>query len=126
MGEAHRAGPNVRDPSGNTPILWDPYVFLLLGTPRVQPRHHRERKRNATIGRGHCSPHCPALSLLFRLPDVVPHLLAVLVVQLGIPQADVANMAADAMVQTRLLVNNPVEVTEPDAVRLYHEIGGWA
>ena len=35
-------------------------------------------------------------------------------------------MASDAMLQTRLLVNNPVEVTEADAAVLYRQIGGWA
>lgn len=30
-------------------------------------------------------------------------------------------LAADAMKQTRLLANNPVEVTEADALRLYRQ-----
>ena len=30
-------------------------------------------------------------------------------------------LASDAMLQQRLLVNNPVEVTEADALRLYQE-----
>ncbi|OWJ74523.1 iron-containing alcohol dehydrogenase, partial [Haematobacter missouriensis] len=30
-------------------------------------------------------------------------------------------LASDAMLQQRLLINNPVEVTEADALRLYQE-----
>ena len=44
----------------------------------------------------------------------------------GIPSDAVDMMASDAMLQTRLLVNNPVEVTEADAAVLYRQIGGWA
>ena len=39
----------------------------------------------------------------------------------GIASKDVAQLAADAMKQTRLLVNNPREVTEKDAAALYEE-----
>lgn len=39
----------------------------------------------------------------------------------GIGQSDIAQLASDAMKQTRLLVNNPREVTEQDAVALYQE-----
>ncbi|MCX8999903.1 iron-containing alcohol dehydrogenase [Rhizobiaceae bacterium BDR2-2] len=38
-----------------------------------------------------------------------------------VPEADLPMLARDAMLQTRLLVNNPVEVTEADALRLYRE-----
>ena len=34
---------------------------------------------------------------------------------------DLPQLAADAMKQTRLLVNNPREVTEQDAAALYEE-----
>ena len=34
-------------------------------------------------------------------------------------------LASDAMLQQRLLVNNPVEVTEADALRLYQEAFLW-
>ena len=44
----------------------------------------------------------------------------------GIPADAVEMMASDAMLQTRLLVNNPVDVTEGDAALLYRQIGGWA
>ncbi|CCF19963.1 Iron-containing alcohol dehydrogenase [Pseudorhizobium banfieldiae] len=37
----------------------------------------------------------------------------------GIGQADLPSMARDAMKQTRLLVNNPREVTEADALAIY-------
>jgi alcohol dehydrogenase class IV len=39
----------------------------------------------------------------------------------GISATDVSLLAADAMKQTRLLVNNPREVSEQDAVALYEE-----
>ena len=37
----------------------------------------------------------------------------------GVPQADLPAMAAEAMKQTRLLVNNPRPVTEADALAIY-------
>ena len=37
----------------------------------------------------------------------------------GIPQSDTPMLAKEAMKQTRLLVNNPCEITESDAQRLY-------
>nr|WP_321507912.1 iron-containing alcohol dehydrogenase [uncultured Celeribacter sp.] len=39
----------------------------------------------------------------------------------NVPEADLPMLAKDAMLQTRLLVNNPVEVTEEDALALYRE-----
>ena len=39
----------------------------------------------------------------------------------GVTDNSLAMLAADAMKQTRLLVNNPVEVTEADALALYRE-----
>lgn len=38
-----------------------------------------------------------------------------------VPEDSLPNLARDAMLQTRLLVNNPVEVTEKDALALYRE-----
>ncbi|WP_428929189.1 iron-containing alcohol dehydrogenase [Marinibacterium sp. SX1] len=38
-----------------------------------------------------------------------------------VPEADLPMLARDAMLQTRLLINNPVEVTEADALALYRE-----
>ena len=40
----------------------------------------------------------------------------------AIPENACASMAKDAMKQTRLLVNNPREVTEQDAYDIYHSI----
>jgi alcohol dehydrogenase class IV len=37
----------------------------------------------------------------------------------GIREEDIAGLARDAMKQTRLLVNNPRDVTEPDARSIY-------
>jgi alcohol dehydrogenase class IV len=39
----------------------------------------------------------------------------------NVPEADLPMLAQDAMLQTRLLVNNPVDVTEKDALALYRE-----
>ena len=39
--------------------------------------------------------------------------------EVGVKQADLSRMASDAMLQTRLLVNNPREVTEADAFAIY-------
>lgn len=36
-----------------------------------------------------------------------------------IPETALAKMASDAMIQTRLLMNNPREVTEQDALDIY-------
>ncbi|MEM1380610.1 MAG: iron-containing alcohol dehydrogenase [Pseudomonadota bacterium] len=41
--------------------------------------------------------------------------------QVGITQADLPGLAGDAMKQTRLLVNNPREVTEADALHIYEQ-----
>ncbi|MFC3060875.1 iron-containing alcohol dehydrogenase [Paenirhodobacter populi] len=42
--------------------------------------------------------------------------------EVKVPEADLPMLARDAMVQQRLLINNPVEVTEADALRLYQEV----
>ncbi|MBV9491381.1 MAG: iron-containing alcohol dehydrogenase [Verrucomicrobia bacterium] len=39
--------------------------------------------------------------------------------QVGVAETDLARMAADALKQTRLLVNNPREVSEADALAIY-------
>lgn len=39
----------------------------------------------------------------------------------GVPEDSLPTLARDAMLQTRLLVNNPVEVTEADALTLYRQ-----
>ena len=39
----------------------------------------------------------------------------------GVTDNSLSMLARDAMKQTRLLVNNPVEVTEADALSLYRE-----
>jgi len=39
--------------------------------------------------------------------------------EVGVKQDDIARMASDAMLQTRLLVNNPREVKEADAFAIY-------
>ena len=37
----------------------------------------------------------------------------------GVPEADLPMLATDAMQQQRLLINNPVEVNETAALKLY-------
>ena len=41
--------------------------------------------------------------------------------EVGIPEDAIVRMARDAMKQTRLLVNNPREVCESDAVEIYRK-----
>lgn len=41
--------------------------------------------------------------------------------QVGINEADLPQLAADAMLQTRLLVNNPRDVSEADALSIYEQ-----
>jgi len=41
-----------------------------------------------------------------------------------VPENDLAMLAADAMQQQRLLVNNPVPVEEADALQLYQTAWG--
>ena len=41
--------------------------------------------------------------------------------EVGVTDNSLALLASDAMKQTRLLVNNPVEVTEADALELYRQ-----
>ena len=41
--------------------------------------------------------------------------------EVGIGEGDLPRMASDAMLQTRLLVNNPREVTEADALEIYRQ-----
>jgi alcohol dehydrogenase class IV len=40
---------------------------------------------------------------------------------MNIAQTDLQMLATDAMDQSRLLVNNPVDVTQPDALKIYQE-----
>lgn len=41
-----------------------------------------------------------------------------------VPRADLPMLAKDAMLQQRLLVNNPCEISEADALKLYEEAWG--
>lgn len=61
-----------------------------------------------------CAAFIDALAHLVQRLGLPPRLRDV-----GIPQADLPQMAADAMKQTRLLVNNPGPVTEADALGIY-------
>ena len=59
----------------------------------------------------HFVSYLESLSREFGLPTKLS--------ELGIQQADVRQLAEDAMKQTRLLVNNPREVTHEDALQIY-------
>lgn len=76
---------------------------------------------------------CPELDC--NLPnvdkaEVLVSYLQKLIIELGLPvrlrevgitQDSLANLAKQAMLQQRLLVNNPVEITEEDALMLYQQ-----
>ena len=62
-----------------------------------------------------CATFIEELAALSRRVGLQPRLRDV-----GIPGDALAKMAADAMKQQRLLVNNPREVTEADALAIYH------
>ncbi len=63
---------------------------------------------------GRCAAFIEELAALSRRVGLQPRLRDV-----GIPEDALARMAADAMKQQRLLVNNPREVTEQDALAIY-------
>lgn len=42
--------------------------------------------------------------------------------EVGISQGDVPQLASDAMLQTRLLINNPRDISEDDALTIYREV----
>ena len=64
--------------------------------------------------RGRCRDFIDRLAALAARLGLEPRLRDV-----GIPSDAIETMAADAMVQTRLLVNNPRTVTQDDAVAIY-------
>jgi alcohol dehydrogenase class IV len=59
----------------------------------------------------HFVAYLESLSLDFGLPTKLS--------EVGIQQSDVQQLAEDAMKQTRLLINNPCEVTYEDAFQIY-------
>lgn len=61
-----------------------------------------------------CQAFIEALAALSHRVGLAPRLRDV-----GIPEDALPRMASDAMLQTRLLVNNPREVAEPDALAIY-------
>jgi alcohol dehydrogenase class IV len=63
---------------------------------------------------GRCAAFIEELSALSRRVGLQARLRDV-----GIPETALAKMAADAMKQQRLLVNNPREVAEADALAIY-------
>ena len=42
--------------------------------------------------------------------------------EMNVPEKDLPMLAADVMLQQRLLVNNPREVTEADALAIYQDV----
>ncbi|TMV04425.1 iron-containing alcohol dehydrogenase [Brucella haematophila] len=73
--------------------------------PDIRAEWDEEERCNAFIER--LSTLCVKLGLPSRLREV------------GIEEAHLHAMARDAMKQTRLLVNNPREMSEPDALAIY-------
>jgi alcohol dehydrogenase class IV len=68
----------------------------------------------------------PASKRAHAFVEALKHLSAEIGLQqrlreVHIPESDLPRLAADAMKQTRLLVNNPRPVTEPDALAIYRE-----
>ena len=69
------------------------------------------------------SNHAEALRLYEYLKRLSKSLgLPVRLRDVDVPKSALAKLACDAMKQTRLLVNNPREVTEQDAYDIYHSI----
>ena len=72
-------------------------------------------------------PNCPAEGSQARVAALIGHLdrlvtesgIATRLRDYGIDVAEAPTLAREAMKQTRLLVNNPCEITESDAQRLY-------
>jgi alcohol dehydrogenase class IV len=72
-------------------------------------------------------PDCPAEGSQARVAALIGHLdrlvtesgIATRLRDYGIDVAEAPTLAREAMKQTRLLVNNPCEITESDAQRLY-------
>jgi alcohol dehydrogenase class IV len=69
--------------------------------------------KGATVSEkvAHFVTYLESLSQEFGLPTKLS--------EVGIQQSDVQQLAEDAMKQTRLLVNNPCEVTYEDALQIY-------
>jgi alcohol dehydrogenase class IV len=66
------------------------------------------------------SPEARARAFISRLEQMAHHVgIETRLRQVGITEADLDHLADDAMLQTRLLVNNPREVTRADARRIY-------
>jgi alcohol dehydrogenase class IV len=68
------------------------------------------------------SDEARAVALVETLSGLTAELgLETKLAQVGIAQKDLKDLAEDAMKQTRLLVNNPREVTYDDALAIYQE-----
>jgi alcohol dehydrogenase class IV len=68
------------------------------------------------------APKIRALSLLNYLKDLAGELgIAKSLREVGISEDDIAQLAEDAMKQSRLLINNPREIHLADAIALYKE-----
>lgn len=58
--------------------------------------------------------------LIVYLETLITELgLPTTLIEMGITQDDLPKLASDAMKQTRLLVNNPCEVSESNALQIY-------
>jgi alcohol dehydrogenase class IV len=77
---------------------------------------------DAIVGAAHAEMMTRAAAFVDHIQDLMnrsgaPRRLR----DVGVTEDSLPLLAADAMKQTRLLTNNPVEVTEADALRLYQE-----
>lgn len=63
-----------------------------------------------------------AQTLISFIADLIKQLkLPVSLAEMGIAESDINILAKDAMLQTRLLVNNPKPVTLEDVIHIYHQ-----
>ena len=63
-----------------------------------------------------------AQTLISFIADLIKQLkLPVSLAEMGIGESDINTLAQDAMLQTRLLVNNPKPVTLEDVIHIYHQ-----
>jgi alcohol dehydrogenase len=63
-----------------------------------------------------------AQTLISFIADLIKRLkLPVSLAEMGIGESDINTLAQDAMLQTRLLVNNPKLVTLEDVIHIYHQ-----
>jgi alcohol dehydrogenase class IV len=107
-------------PHGLTNALVLPHVMRFNATEPRAAASYAEIAPDVAPALGELPPEkrvgplIEAIAALSRDVGLPKHLSEV-----GVPRAAIPRLAADAMRQTRLLVNNPRPVTEADAVAIY-------